>query len=83
MAHFSFPYYFTFPSSELRIHTTNFGILNSVGCFGFETVFQSISDRLPEGEKEKDMIDERKKCPKNPHPHLLRAQKVLALLLSK
>ena len=36
-----------------------------------------------EREKEREMIDERKKCPNNPHPHLLQAQKALALLLSK
>ena len=29
------------------------------------------------------MIDERKKCPNNPHPHLLQEQWALALLLSK
>ena len=34
----------------------------------FETIFQAIS-----GERE-ERIDESKKCPNNPHPHLLQAQ---------
>ena len=33
---------------------------------------QSISGHLPEKEKKK--MDERKKCPNNPNPHLLQAQ---------
>ena len=37
----------------------------------FETVFQSISSRRP---KRRERIDESKKCPNNPHPHLLQAQ---------
>ena len=56
-----------------------------VGCFffevgggakrPFETVFQSISGRLPDiGGKRRDMIYERKKSSNNPHPHLLQAQ---------
>ena len=53
----------------------------------FETVFQSISDRLLEREKEKRIhVDRReKKCPNNPHLHPLQAQiiKTIALLLSK
>ena len=40
----------------------------------FETVFQSISGRLPEREKEKRKDRREKKCPNNPHPHLLQAQ---------
>ena len=33
----------------------------------FETIFQSISGRLPErGRNKREMIDERKKCPNNP-----------------
>ena len=50
----------------------------------FETVFQSISGRFPKrGRKEnKNGIDE-KKCPNNPHPHLLQAQLALVLPLSK
>ena len=40
-----------------------------------ETVFQFISGRLPErGRKKREVIDDRKKCPNNPHPHLLQAQ---------
>ena len=44
-----------------------------VGCFWalrpFETVFQSISGRLPKrGGKRRERIDESKKCPNNPHP---------------
>ena len=40
----------------------------------FETVFQSISGRLPDrGSKKREMIDERKKSPNKPHPHLLQA----------
>ena len=49
--------------------------------FGFNCsyrVFQSISGRLQEGEKEM-----REKCPNNPHPHLAQAQWALALLPSK
>ena len=37
----------------------------------FETTLQSISDRLREKEKE-ETIDERNKCPNNPHRHLLK-----------
>ena len=41
----------------------------------FETVFQSISGRLPKrGRKRRERIDESKKCPNNSHPHLLQAQ---------
>ena len=44
----------------------------------------SMSSCLPErGGKEKEMIGKRKKSPNNPHPHLLQAQNVLVLLLSK
>ena len=42
----------------------------------FETVFQFISGRLPESEREKEKRNDRreKKCPNNPHPHLLQIQ---------
>ena len=44
-------------------------------CWPFETVFQSISGRLPErGRKNRQVVNERKKCPNNPHLHLLQAQ---------
>ena len=38
-----------------------------------------ISGRLSESMRKK-MIDERKKCPNNPHPYPLKAQQTLALL---
>ena len=42
--------------------------VGSLVVLAFETVFLSISSRLPErGRKESDMIDERKKCQNN-HP---------------
>ena len=45
-----------------------------LGLRPFETVFQSISDRLPaRGRKKSDMIDERKTV-QTPHPHILQAQ---------
>ena len=45
------------------------------GLGPFETVFQSISGRLPErGRKKREMIDERKNIQTNPHPHLLQGQ---------
>ena len=34
-----------------------------------------------ERKKKRKMIDERKKCPNNPNPHLLQAQQALALLI--
>ena len=37
----------------------------------FETVFQSISGRLPERGREERNDRREKKCPHNPHPHLL------------
>ena len=40
----------------------------------FETVFPSVSDRLPKREKEKKRDRREKKCPNNLHPHLLQAQ---------
>ena len=49
---------------------------NFVGCVGlngpvrqyFSLYFTSVSGRLPErGRKKREMIDERKKCPNNPH----------------
>ena len=49
----------------------------------FETVFQFTSGHLPEREKERRNERREKKCPNIPHPHLLQAQKALALLLSK
>ena len=49
----------------------------------FETVFQSISGRLPERGRKREMTDERKNVQTTPHPHLLQAQKALALLRSK
>ena len=49
-----------------------------VGCFGFNgplrqyfSLYRAISQR--EGERGEKRIDE-KKCPNNPHPHLLQAQ---------
>ena len=56
----------------------------SVCWFGversFETVFHSISDRLPEGKIEKKKGRREKKCPNNPHLHLMQAQQTLVLL---
>ena len=58
-----------------------------VGCFGFNgplrqyfSLYWAVSQREEE-RKEKERRE--KKCPNNPHPHLLQAQKALALLLSK
>ena len=56
-----------------------------VCCFGFngpfQTVFQSISGRLPEREREREREKtqkrqhrEDKKMSKHPHPHLLQVQ---------
>ena len=49
-----------------------------VGCFGLNgplrqhfSLYRAVSQR---GRKKREMIDERKKCPNNPHPHLLQAQ---------
>ena len=39
----------------------------------FETVFMSVSDRLPKREKEKKKDRREKKCQNNLHPHLLQA----------
>ena len=49
----------------------------------FETVFPSVSDRLPKREKEKKKDRQEKKCPNNIHPHLLQAHLALFLLLFK
>ena len=55
-------------------HTTSDWIWLVI-CFGlngpFETVFQSISGRLPKSEKEKRKDRREKKNPNNPNPHLL------------
>ena len=76
--------YVLFPlNARLRVKTQSW----LVGCFGFNgplrqyfSLYRAISQR--EGErKEKDRRE--KKCPNNPHPHLLQGQKALALLLSK
>ena len=67
-------------NSNYQREMITFGVVGwLVGCFGFlrpfETVFQSISGRLPErGRKKCEKRDERKKCPNDPHPHLLQAQ---------
>ena len=45
------------------------------------SVYIGPSPRDREQEKRNDRRE--KKCPNNPHPHLLQAQKALALLLSK
>ena len=56
-------------------------------CFGFNgplrqyfSLYRAVSQRV---RKKREKIDERQKCPNNPHPHLLQVQKTLALLLSK
>ena len=50
-----------------------------VGCFGLNgplrqyfSLYQAVSQR--KGEREREMTDESKKCPNNPHPHPLQAQ---------
>ena len=50
-----------------------------VGCFGlngrpFETVFQSISGRLPERQKEMRNDRQEEKCQNNSQPHQLQVQ---------
>ena len=51
------------------------GWLVVLGLTAFETIFQSISGRLPErGRKKKEMIDERKNVQTYPHSHLPQAQ---------
>ena len=64
---------------------TNHGWL--VGCFGFNGLLRqndsiSVYIRLSpkEREDEKRKIDEIRKCPNKPHPHLLQALQALALL---
>ena len=49
-----------------------------VGCLGFHgpvrqyfSLYRAVFQREAE---RKEKIDERKKCPNNPHPHLLQAQ---------
>ena len=64
---------------------TNFRLV--VGCFGvyrpFETVFQSISGRIPErGRKRREMIDERKISKQTP-PVPTASAKGLSVLLFK
>ena len=61
------------------------GWLVVLGLTAYETVFQSISCRLPERGRKKWEINDRqeKNCPNNPHPHLLQAKQAHALLLFK
>ena len=40
----------------------------------FVTIFDSISARIPEREREKRWTRGKKKCQKNPNTHLLQAQ---------
>ena len=59
-----------------------------VGCFGVKRPFlDSISVYIGPSPRERgkeERNDRRvKKCPNNPHPHPVEAQKALALLLSK
>ena len=51
-----------------------------LGLAAFETVFHSLSGRLPERErKRREMIVEIKNVQTTPRPHLLQAQQALAL----
>ena len=58
-----------------------------VGCFGLNGPLRSIPVYIGpsprEREKEKRNDRREKKCPNNPHLHLLQEQWALALLLSK
>ena len=57
-------------------HTTHgwIWLVSCVGLTPFETVFQSISGRLPKREKGKKKDTREKNYPNNPHPYLLQAQ---------
>ena len=61
-------------------HTTHDWIW-LVSCFGFNgplrqyfSLYRAVSQRV---RKKREKIDERKKNPNNPHPHLLQVQQAL------
>ena len=71
-----------FDTNLVKIHKRLFSWL--VGCFGlngslrqYYSLYRAVSQR--EGERKRNDRRE-KKCPNNPHPHRLQAQKALALL---
>ena len=63
-------------------HTTH-NWISLVICFGLNgplrqyfSLYRAVSQRV---RKKREKIDERKKFPNNPHPHLLQVQQILAL----
>ena len=79
---FTLIYPFSFLSSslwEMARYRLKYCLKGLVGCFGFNgplrqyfSLYRAVSQR--EGERKEKKIDERKKCPNNPHPYLLQEQ---------
>ena len=69
---------------EALLFSSRFWLVGCFGCNGplrqYFSLYRDVSQR--KGERKRNDRRE-KKCPNNPHPHRLQAQKAFALLLSK